>query len=93
MTNYFKAGDYIWMLEANHSFDFSVSHRGFPRSELAFEGLQSVDLFSFFVGDLINHAKTAFTKGLEDAESFNQQCTGWMGLRLITCHFILYYLK
>ena len=72
MANNLKAGDYVWMFEANHSFDFSVSHRSLPRCELSFEGLQSVDLLGFFVSDLINHAKTALTERFEDAESFDQ---------------------
>ena len=72
MANYLKACDDIRMLKANHSFDFGVSHRGLPRCELAFEGLQRENLFSFFVCDLVNHAKTTLTKGFEDAESFDQ---------------------
>ena len=63
VANHLNASDYIWMLKANHGFDFGVSHCRLPRCELAFEGLQSVDLFGFFVSHLVNHAKTAFTEG------------------------------
>ena len=38
VTNNLKAGDNIRMLEAYHSFNFSVTHRSFPRCELALEG-------------------------------------------------------
>ena len=62
VANHLNASDYIWMLKANHGFDFGVSHCRLPWCELAFEGLQSVDLFGFFVSHLVNHAKTALTK-------------------------------
>ena len=64
VANDFEASDDIGMLEADHGFDFSVSHGSFPRRELPLESLQSIYRFGLFIGYLVNDTEASLPQRL-----------------------------
>ena len=87
VSDHLQTSDYILVLEADHCFDFGVSHGCLPGCKLSLEGLECVNLFGLFVSDLVDDAKAAFAECFEHSETVDQQCACCVRLCLrVCCH-------
>ena len=90
MSENFQTLHNVGVFQANHSFDFGISHGLLPRVELTFESFQRVDLFGVLVLNLINDAERAFTQGFEDFKAIHEDCASrkWLIVLGVLTHFV-----
>lgn len=89
MADHFLTSYNVRVLQPNHRFHFRVAHGDLPRRELAFEGLQCVDLLRRLVSHLVHDSEATLAQSFQNSESFDQQRSCWVRLHLIArCHVL-----